>query len=77
MICAEKQQLVEDYLERSQALAVEAELLLQIIINGSKAEESGAWVRLEQARIHGEIAHFALANHVASHGCDRAAGAVA
>jgi hypothetical protein len=71
MVCAEKQQLLEDYLERAQALAVEAELLLQAIQNGSRDEESAGWVRVEQARIHGDIAHLALLSHLAAHGCDR------
>jgi hypothetical protein len=73
MICAEKQQLLEDYLERAEALAVEAELLLQAIQNGSKEEESAAWVRLERGRIYSDIAHLALVNHVSFHGCDRSA----
>ena len=73
MSCAEKQQLVEDYLERTQALAVEAELLLQAIRNGIPEEESGAWARLEQARIHCDIAHLGLLNHLSGHGCDRSA----
>jgi hypothetical protein len=73
MICAEKRQLLEDYLERAQALAVETELLLQAIQNGSKEEESAAWIRLEQVRIHSDIAHLALVNHLSIHGCDRSA----
>ena len=56
MICIEKRKLLEDYLERAQAVAVEAELLLQATQEGSGEEESAAWARLEQVRIHGEIA---------------------
>jgi hypothetical protein len=77
MICAEKRQLLEDYLERAQALAIEVELLLQAIQNDSKDEESAAWVRLEQVRIHSDIAHLALVNHLSVHGCDRSAAVTA
>jgi hypothetical protein len=75
MICDEKRQLLEDYLERAQALAVEVELLLQALRNGQNEEESLGWVRLEQSRIHGDIAHLALINHVTTHGCDRSPAA--
>jgi hypothetical protein len=70
MNCAEKRQLLGDYLERTQALAVEVELLLDATEGSSKEDESAAWVRLEQARIHCEIGHLALLNHLTSHGCD-------
>jgi hypothetical protein len=71
MTCVEKQQLLEDFLERTQALAVETELLLHELENHSAESERAAWVRLEQARIHAEIAHLALLNHLSGHGCDR------
>jgi hypothetical protein len=70
MNCAEKRSLLGDYLERTQALAVEVELLLNATEVNSREEEAAAWVRLEQARIHCDIAHLALLNHLTSHGCD-------
>ena len=54
-----------DYLERAQALSVEAELLLQEL----EHEDGEGWLRLEQARIHCDIAHLALISHVNNHGC--------
>jgi hypothetical protein len=75
MTCGQKRQLLSDYLERTQALAVEVELTLQTIEGNSPEEESGAWVRLEQARIHCDIAHLALLNHLTSHSCDGSASA--
>jgi hypothetical protein len=61
----EKRQLLVDFLERAQALSVEAELLLQDL----EHEDGEGWFRLEQARIHCDIAHLGLISHVNSHGC--------
>jgi hypothetical protein len=49
MVCSRRRQLLADYLERVQALAVEMELLLR---NGDKQPEEEAadgWYRVEQA----------------------------
>ena len=49
MVCSRRRQLLADYLERVQALAVEMELLLRS--SDKHAEEEGAdgWYRVEQA----------------------------
>ena len=70
MVCGEKRQLLVDFLERVQALSVEGELLLQEI-DDEVSDETEGWFRLEQARIHGEIAHLALLNHLHVHGCEK------
>jgi hypothetical protein len=69
MDCAEKKQLLADYLERTQALAVEVELLLEAVENGIEGNESDHWFRAEQTRIHCEIARLALGTHMSGHGC--------
>ena len=70
MVCDEKRQLLVDFLERAQALSVEVELLLQEI-EQEVNDESEGWFRLEQARIHCDIAHLALLTHLNSHGCNK------
>jgi hypothetical protein len=66
--CALKRQLLEDYVERVQALAVESELLLAIDKN-SGGDLTARWLRIEQVRIACEIARLALVNHSNEHGC--------
>ncbi|HWE52215.1 MAG TPA: hypothetical protein VG273_20640 [Bryobacteraceae bacterium] len=69
MVCEQKRQLLADYLERTQALAIEAELLLDAL--GKEREEgwSYRWNRVEQARINCDIARLALSTHTRGHGC--------
>jgi hypothetical protein len=69
MECPEKRQLLADYLERTQALAVEVELLLEAVDKGIEEGESDHWFRAEQTRIHCEISRLALGAHMSGHGC--------
>jgi len=66
--CSLKRQLLEDYVERVQALAVESELLL-IFDEDSEGNLVERWQRIEQVRITCEIARVALVNHTDEHGC--------
>ena len=72
MVCEEKRQLLVDFLERAEALSVEVELLLQEL-DDEVSDETAGWFRLEQARIHCDIAHLELLNHLHSHGCEKPA----
>jgi len=69
MTCEQKRQLLTDYLERIQALAVQAELLLESVERNSEDEPSREWLRMEKARISCDIARLALGDHTSSHGC--------
>jgi len=69
MACERKRQLLTDYLERIQALATQAELLLDTLESHSTGNGGQEWFRLEQARISCDIARLALDNHTSSHGC--------
>ena len=69
MVCDEKRKLLEDYRERTQALAIQAELLLDVIENDTEEDWSSGWFRVEQARIACDIARLTLGNHTSSHGC--------
>ena len=69
MACELKQRLVKDYMERTQALAVEAELLLGALEANREEDWAHRWFRLEHARIDCEIARLALGTHAAMHRC--------
>jgi hypothetical protein len=66
--CPQKRQLLEDYVERVQALAVESELLLAFD-KDSEGNLAARWQRIEHARIACEIARLALIRHTDEHGC--------
>jgi hypothetical protein len=67
--CAEKSRLLADYAERVQALAVQAELILDSLEKEWEEGGSHRWHRMEQARIKCDIAHLALSIHTSDHGC--------
>jgi hypothetical protein len=69
MVCEQKRQLSADYLERTQALAVEAELLLDTLGRERENNWSYRWNRVEQARINCDIARLALSTHTHGHRC--------
>jgi hypothetical protein len=69
MVCEQKRQLLADYLERTQALAVEAELLLDALGKEREEDWSYRWNRVEQARINCDIARLALGSHTHAHRC--------
>jgi hypothetical protein len=66
--CELKRQLLEDYVERVQALAVESELLLAFD-KDSEGSLSARLQRIEQVRIACEIDRLALVKHTDEHGC--------
>jgi hypothetical protein len=68
MACEQKRRLLADYLERVQALSVQAELLLNTLEKSSDGW-SQEWLSMEEARINCDIARLALSSHTASHGC--------
>jgi hypothetical protein len=53
MVCSRRRQLLADYLERVQALAVEMELLLRSSDKRIDEEGTDGWYRVEQA--HQEV----------------------
>lgn len=67
--CDQKRQLLADYVERVQALAVQTEMLCNAFDDDSQQELSDRWHRLEQARINCDIARLALGTHLSGHGC--------
>lgn len=69
MTCEHKRQLLADYLERIQALAIQAELLLDTVDADFNGDRNKEWFRMEQARISCDIARLALGDHTSSHGC--------
>jgi hypothetical protein len=69
MNCEQKHRLLEDCIERTQALAVAAEMLLSTLEKNSKADWTDHWFRMEQARINCDIARLALGNHTSTHRC--------
>ncbi|HWE50060.1 MAG TPA: hypothetical protein VG273_09740 [Bryobacteraceae bacterium] len=66
MDCEQKHRLLSDYIERTQALAVAAELLLGTLEKNNEADWTDHWFRLEQARINCEIARLALSSYTTS-----------
>ena len=69
MDCEKKHRLLGDYIERTQALAVAAEMLLRTLEKSTEADWGDHWFRMEQARINCDIARLALGNHTRVHRC--------
>ncbi len=69
MTCEHKQRLLGDYIERTQALAVEAELLLGSLEKNREEDWTQRWFRMEHARIDCDIARLALGTHTNVHRC--------
>jgi hypothetical protein len=69
MDCKQKHRLISDCIERTQALAVAAEMLLSTLQKHIEADWTDRWFRMEQARINYEIARLALGTHTSSHRC--------
>ncbi len=67
--CKQKRQLLADYVERVQALAVETEMLFQAYDRQPGEELGDRWYRVEQARINCDIARLALGTHTSNHRC--------
>ncbi len=67
--CEKQGQLLADYAERVQALAIEAELLLDAFHKDWDEDRSFRWHRLEQARINCDIARLALDTHTSGRRC--------
>jgi hypothetical protein len=66
MVCSRRRQLLADYLERVQALAVEMELVLRLSDN---PQAEAGWLRVEESRIQADIARLALETHTTNHRC--------
>ena len=76
MECTEKKQLIDDYLERTQAVSIEVELLLHTVEGRPGNQESASWAQIETARAHCEAAYSALLTHLKDHGCGGPASAL-
>jgi hypothetical protein len=68
LACKQKRQLLADYVERVQALAVETEMLFQSY-DRLAGDLGDRWYRVEQARINCDIARLALGTHTSTHRC--------
>jgi hypothetical protein len=69
MVCEQRHHLLADYVERMQALAIEAELLVDALEESRDGDWAEGWQRVEQARINCDIARLALSAHISVHGC--------
>lgn len=69
LACKQKRQLLADYVERVQALAVETEMLFQAHDTHTSEDLGARWYRVEQARINCDIARLALGTHTSTHHC--------
>jgi hypothetical protein len=69
MVCKEKRQLLADFVERIQALAIEAELFLEAADKNSEEDLDHRWFLMERAKINCDIARLALGSHTTTHGC--------
>ena len=69
--CKEKRRLLDEFVERAHAVAVQAELLQHSMESGADKEFSWAWNRIEQAKISFDIARLAVSAHCDEHGCMR------
>jgi len=67
--CKEKKRLVDEFVERAQAVAVQAELLQHSMDSSGDDDFPRAWNSLERAKISLDIARLAVSVHCDEHGC--------